>query len=206
MLDLTNHFGIDVKRRLNDWFHGEFATEFAERFPDKGITLVILDPDNTLQACLDWRTPLAHEIFVGVLGDAKASNEPGGTYNNVAGKLTYVLRTNSVVSRSAETDYAMLRPGDFPWEGAGMHEDFLGGVSGLAKEDDWEVYCQCIDKLRELLEAVGKKAKETADELRGTEGAPRGAKYLNGIVLTDEDVWPPEKSETRDEVESAEVV
>ncbi len=205
MLDLTNHFGIDVKRRFNDWFHGEFAAEFAERFPNKGITLVILDPDNLMQACLEWRNPLAHEIFVGVLGDPKASNEPGGTYNNVAGKLTYVLRTISVTSLEAETDYVMLRPGDFPWEGAGMHEEFLGGVSGLAKEDDWAVYCQCIDKLRELLEAVGKKAKETADELRGTEDAPIGAKYLNGIVLADEDVWPPEKAEALDGTGPAEV-
>ncbi len=195
MLNLRNHFGINVERKFLDWFRGEFATEFAERFPGKGITLVILDPDNLFQACLDWRTPLAHEILLGVLGDPKASNEPGGTYNNVVGKLMYVLRTNTYHSLDAETDYVMLRPGDFPWEGAGMYKEFLGGVSGLAKQDDWAVYCQCIDKLRELLEAVGKKAKETADELRGTEGAPIGIKYLNGIVLTDEDVWPTKKAE-----------
>jgi hypothetical protein len=191
MLDLTNHFGIDVKRKFLDWFHGDFAKEFAERFPGKGITLVILDPDNLFQASLDWHTPLAHEILVGVLGDLKASNEPGGTYNNVAGKLTYVLRTGSYESLDAETNYAMLRPGDFPWQGAGLYEEFPGGVSGLDKEDDWTVYCECIDKLRELLDAVGKKAMEVADELRGTEGASVGFKYLNRIVLRDEDVWPP---------------
>lgn len=191
MLDLTNHFGINVQEKFLSWFHGDFAKEFAERFPGKGITLVILDPDNTLLACLDWHTPLAHQIFVGVLGDPKASNEPGGTYNNVAGKLMYVLRTGSYESRAAETDYAMLRPGDFPWEGAGLYQDFLGGVSGLDKEDDWAVYCQCIDKLRELLEAVGKKAKEIADLRRGAQGFPVEVKYLNRIVLADEDVWPP---------------
>ena len=53
MLDLTNHFGINVKEKFLSWFHGDFAKEFAERFPGKGITLVILDPDNTLLACLD---------------------------------------------------------------------------------------------------------------------------------------------------------
>jgi hypothetical protein len=188
MLNLNNHFGIDVQVRFDAWFHGEFAAEFQERWPGKGISLVVLDPDSRVAACLDWDTPLNHAVIVDFLGNEESHEKKGGTLNNVAGKLQYVLRT-SCDSLRAETDYAYLRPGDFPWEGAGERKDFIGGVSGLAKEEDWEVFGRCIDRLIELLGKVGRAAKAKAESLHTSDDPPIGAKYLH-VTLTDDEVWP----------------
>lgn len=200
MLDLTNHFGINVQEKFLSWFHGDFAKEFAERFPGKGITLVILDPDNIVKLLSEWDIPLANAILTTYLGDEGAHTKADGTLQNVVGKLRYCLRTAEVMSLRAEADYAWVRPGDFPWEGAGAHDGFLGGVSGLDKEDDWAVYCQCIDKLLEILEAVGKKALERTEELRSSDNTYIGARYCN-VVLTDAEVWPPVEESQADSVD-----
>lgn len=196
MLDLTNHFGIDVEKKFIDWFHGKFATEFAERFPDKkGISLVILDPDNIVKVRAEWSDPLANAILVSYLGDQEAHTKADGTLQNVAGKLSFCLRGGYTHSRQAEESFLWVRPGDFPWEGAGEYRGFYGGVSGLDKADDWAVYQQCIGKLIEILEAVGKKALERTEQLRKSDDAPVGARYCN-VTLTDDDVWPsPEENE-----------
>jgi hypothetical protein len=207
MLDLTNHFGIDVEKRFLDWFHGEFAKEFAERFPEKkGISLVILDPDNIVKVVTEWGSPLENAILVSYLGDQEAHTKADGTLQNVVGKLRYVLRNGEETSLEAEEDDLWVRPGDFPWEGAGEHKGFYGGVSGLDKADDWAVYTQCIDKLIEILKPIGKKALERTEELRSSEDPPVGARYCN-VTLTDEDVWPsPEENQVDsiDEVEEEE--
>lgn len=188
MLDLSNHFGIDVKSRFDAWFHGEFADEFKERWPKKGITLVLLDMDNLFLLHEHWQDPLTHLLYVDFLGDEESHKKTDGTLENVGGKLQYVLRTgnNSV---EAQTDFAGLRPGDFPWQGAGEHRGFLGGVSGLAKEEDWEVFRRCVNKLIELLEAVGEAASKKSERLRNSDNPEPGVKYLN-VTLTEDEVWP----------------
>lgn len=202
MLDLSNHFGINVAEKFLGWFHGEFATEFAERFPDKGISLVVIDPDNIVKVMLEWDDPLGNAILVSYLGDQEAHTKADGTLQNVVGKLRYVLRTAEETSLPAETDFASVRPGDFPWEGAGGYRGLCGGVSGLDKADDWAVYKQCIDKLTEILEAVGKKALERTEQLRKSDDPPVGARYCN-VTLSDEDVWPSPEENQVDSIDEA---
>ncbi len=185
-MDLTNHFGIDVARQFADWFDGEFAERFAKRFPDKTMTLIVLDPDQLISSCLHWEDPKKHIVLDGYLGSWEGVMKAGGTWENVLGKLRYVLRTmeNSV---EAETDYINLRPGDFPWEGAGEYKGFTGGVSGLAKEEDWEIFCFCVDKLFELITRVGQAAAIKTEQLRKAPDADPRAKYLR-VKLTEEEV------------------
>lgn len=184
-MDLIDVFGINVKDQFLNWFNGDFAKMFGERFPGKSMTLIILDPDDLIDLMTSWRNPLSYEIIEAHLGDEGATTDPDGTRDNVVGKLRFVLRTlsDSVV---AETEPQLVREGDFPWEGAGSYEGYIGGVSGLRKEDDWKIFCMCVDKLNELVGAVNIAAMARAAELREQDDCPAGTKYLQGIDLTEE--------------------
>ncbi len=183
-MELTDVFGLNVKAMFLEWFHGDFATEFAQRFPGKGMTFVLLDPDDTLAAVISWRRPLEYAMIASHLGDAAVARAPDGTLENVGGKLRFCLR-NMEDSVVAETNPRLVRAGDFPWEGAGNHRDlWWGGVSGLLKKEDWELFCQCVDWIDDLVTRITKKAIQKADALRKQEGCPVGTKYLKGITIT----------------------
>ena len=187
MLDINNHFGIDVEDLFNEWFNGEYAAEFAERYPGKSISLVILNPDSPIQLLLDRDIPLKHAIIDTYLGDERLAEAPDGLRDNVEGKLRYVL-TSMGDSVEAEANGFFFRPGMFPWQGAGENANFCGGVSGLAKEEDWAEFCKCSDKLAELLTAVGNVALKKTEELRSSDSPPIGARYGRGVVVSLEDV------------------
>ena len=179
-MELHNVFGVNVYQMFMDWFNGEFTEMFSERFPEKGMTLVILSSDNLVELEQNWRHPQGFELIVAHIGDEAVATAKDGTYDNVKGKLRFVLRTglNSV---AAETQQDRVRAGDFPWEGAGHHMGYIGGVSGLAKKEDSEMLRICIDKLREMLKEVNTVAMTISDNLRKKPDCPSGSKYLNGI-------------------------
>ncbi|HSX14303.1 MAG TPA: hypothetical protein VLE72_00090 [Candidatus Saccharimonadales bacterium] len=183
-MDLTNVFGVNVLAQFVKWFHGPFAVEFTEQFPGKGLTLVILDPDMTCDAMLSWQDPMRYRMFVAHQGSVTVAEALNGTLENVIGKLHFCLRTG-YASVKAETMKYLVREGDFPHEGAGEYRDHFGGASGLAKEDDWKIYCQCVDKLIELLDDAIGRAMERAEVLRHDAAAPAGVKYLHHINLAE---------------------
>jgi len=113
MLDLSSHFGINVEDLFLDWFRGEYAADFAERFPGKSIALVVLDPDSVFKVHFEWKTPLENAILVAHLGDEETCTKPDGLLHNVEGKLRYVLRSGDD-SVAAENDPVFFRRGDFP--------------------------------------------------------------------------------------------
>ncbi len=178
-MDLTNHFGINVEKRFKNWFHGEFADYFEARFPDQTMTLVILDPDRVVSSSLAWDKPEKHMMLALYQGPKRHHAKPGGTLENVYGKLRFALRTidDSIQSELAIED-DRLRPGDFPWEGAGWYYACIGGVSGLSKEEDWEMFCLCVDKLMELLSAAGRAARAKREKQHND---PKG-KYLHVTI------------------------
>jgi hypothetical protein len=183
-MDLKNVHGVNVLKMFMDWFDGEFTDEFVQHFPEKGMTLIVLKSDNLIELQQNWRQPQGFRMIVAHIGDEATATASEGTYDNVLHKLHYVLRTGED-SVMAETRPDFVRPGDFPWEGAGMYEGYVGGVSGLAKEEDWEMYCKCIDKLIELLIKVISKAMERSNELRKQPDCPTGAKYMYHIDVSD---------------------
>lgn len=184
IMDLKNVHGVNVLRMFMDWFEGEFTDEFVQRFPDKGMTLVVLKSDEFVELQQNWRHPQGFQMIVAHIGDEAIATAENGTYDNVLHKLHFVLRTGED-SATAEIRQDLVRPGDFPWEGAGEYEGYVGGVSGLAKEEDWEMYCKCIDKLIELLTKVISKAMERSDKLRKQPDCPTGAKYMYHIDVSD---------------------
>ena len=54
-----------------------------------------------------------------------------------------------------------------------------------AKEEDWEMYCKCVDKLIELLKKVISRAMERSNQLRKLPDCPHGAKYMYAIDVSD---------------------
>jgi hypothetical protein len=184
-MNLSNVFGVNVHGMFMDWFNGEFTEMFEGRFPGKGMTLVILDTDDIIELERHWRDPMGRAMIVAHIGDKETAVTNNGTMQNVEGKLRFVLRTgrNSV---DAETQQDLVSPGDFPWEGAGHYRNNIGGVSGLAKEEDWEMLCICVDKLIDLLKQVNTAAMAMSDKLRRKTDCPAGAKYLNGINVSGE--------------------
>lgn len=181
---IDNVFGIDVGRQFHEWFNGEFAERFAQRHPGEGITLVILDPDKVLASMLAWRDPLVNMMIVAHIGDDEAAFGSGGTQQNVAGKLQFVLR-NQLDSSEARKQPELVRPGDFPYQGAGFWGSVIGGVSGLSQEDDWATFQICAEKLTELLRAANTAAMDQAEKLGAQDDCPIDTKYLRGIVLAD---------------------
>jgi hypothetical protein len=181
-MNIENVFGINVHSQFMEWFDGEYAEQFAQRYPDKGISLIILDPDMSLASMYGWRDPLVNAIIAAHIGDDDAAHGSGGTQDNVAGKLQFVLRTG-YDSEFARIRPHLLREGDFPYQGAGSYEDFFGGVSGLAQEDDWAEFQVCVDKLIVLLSAAGNAAVAEAARLRELPDTPVDVKYLRGINL-----------------------
>ncbi len=182
-MDLKNVHGVNVHRMFMDWFEGFFTEEFESRFPNKGMTLVVLNPDNLIELQQNWLNPQDFEMIVAHIGDEDVATATNGTYENVKCKLHFVLRTG-MDSVMAETRQDFVRPGDFPWEGAGKYKGYIGGVSGLAKEDDWEMYCMCIDKLIELLTEVISKAIERSNLLRKHPQLHPRSKYMFGIDVS----------------------
>lgn len=181
-----NVHGVNVLRMFMDWFEGEFTDEFIASFPKAGgMTLVVLNTESIVDQAQTWRHPQGFEMIVAHIGDAAVATAKEGTYDNVKGKLRFVLRTGED-SVMAESRQDMVQVGDFPYEGAGFYEGYTGGVSGLAKEDDWKMYCKCIDKLIELLIKVISKAIERSKELREQPDCPPGAKYMYAIDVHSE--------------------
>lgn len=181
---LKNVHGVNVLKMFMDWFNGDFTDEFVRRFPGKGMTLVVLKTDELIEMQQNWRYPQGFEMIVAHIGDEAIATATNGNYENVLHKLHFVLRTGED-SVLAEDRPDLVRPGDFPWEGAGMYEGYVGGVSGLAKVDDWEMYRKCIDKLIELLSDVIGAAMERSNELRQQPDCPSGAKYMYAIDVSD---------------------
>ena len=97
----------------------------------------------------DWREALNTVLLE--YGTPKIDGSEGGTRENVERKLRFSLRTGL---NSSEAKYHRHRilPGDFPYEGAGCHRGFWGGVSGLQEEQDWWIFRRCVDMLVELRE------------------------------------------------------
>ncbi len=194
-MDLTNVFGANVEQEFFRWFNGEYAQELTERYPDmKGLTLVIIDPSKTLEACLNWHDPLEYMILIAHFGDEEASLGDGGTRENVERKLRFVLRTGEDSVYAEETSIHLVLPGDFPWQGAGVRKDFVGGVSGLAKEEDWRVFTECADKLTELLTKVNAAARAKWLELREGGDDSVETKYLTGDAIDLSDFFSTEES------------
>lgn len=189
-MDLKDIFGVNVEEQFLAWFHGEFTEKFHKRFPEaEGLTLLILNPETWIDSVQYHYSPADEILVEAVIGDQDKASADGGTNQNVLGKLRFVLRTTQD-SRLAEDELVyLLQPGDFPYEGAGEHRHFFGGVSGLAKEDDWRVFCECVDKLIELLMPVCQAARERAEQMRKDESLAQNvrneAKYLRGIDVSD---------------------
>lgn len=187
-MDLTDVFGINVFEQHSKWFYGQFAADFKARFSnDKGMTLVLLDPDEKCSAYLNWRNSLKHQILAIYLGDELAAMGTDGTYENVGGKLQYCLREDED-SVKAETHPERVRVGDFPWEGAGVHRGWWGGVSGLKKEEDWEMFKLNVDWIVDLIGRITAVAMKKADKLRKQDDCPPGTRYLIGITVTLEEL------------------
>lgn len=186
-MDLSNVFGVNVEDEFLRWFRGAYTEGFAKRYPGKGMTFVVLDPDKGLSLFDSWETPLQYAMFTLHMGDEAVATAPDGTLENVEGKLRFVLRTLGRDSVEAEDALShMVRPGDFAWEGAGEDDGFIAGVSGLAKQQDTLERRHCIAMLKAILAAVDKLAITKADKLRREPGCPLGTKYLNGINVAEE--------------------
>jgi hypothetical protein len=189
-MELANYFGIDVSARFDGWFRTDFADMIKARFGmDKIMSLIILDPDDACDALVNWREPLRNAMITADIGSADRVTSPTGTRNNVCGKLRYVLRTgrNSV---EAETSHGSRREGDFPWEGAGIYYPagsgltYIGGVSGLAKEEDWEMFVHCVEQLHGMIVMVDAAAKHKYDSLRAADDLPDEWKYMDGLTIS----------------------
>ncbi len=152
---------------------------FYERFAGKSMSLIILDNDymHGGENCWDWKDPLDSALIVCHVGEQMYKQEADGTRDNVVHKLRFVLRTslNSVI---AESRPDLVRVGDFPWGGAGTYRNWTGGVSGLTKEQDWEMFCLCTEKLIRLLGAVNSKAMAQAKQALRQPLSAVGTKYL----------------------------
>jgi hypothetical protein len=193
-MDLQDFFGVNVLKRFETYLDSEeFKKWLEDEFPPTDpehvspISAVILD--NDFRRFWDWRTPLKHVLWQYVLsGDTAAALAPDGTIQNVGGKLRFVLRENKN-SVEAQTHLYLVQPGDFPFQGAGTHRGFTGGVSGRKQEEDWAIFCHLVDHLISLLDQVVTQASETCQALRRLPGCPPGLKYMNVIALR-EDVDP----------------
>lgn len=192
-MDPMFFFGFPIREVFDDWFDKVFTPSFHKRFgDDKGMTLVLLDPDQTLSAILNWDDPLRHRMIVKYIRETDAI-QPGGTLYNVAGKLRFSLRTacNSVMAESAN---GLRRPLDFPWEGAGFvvigddRPEFIGGVSGLAKEDDWAVLVECATMLADLMIIVDAVAYWKYQKVTQIKPVPVDLKYMENLHVTQSDV------------------
>jgi hypothetical protein len=151
------YFGVDIQAQLAEWWFAEKLPELRQRFgADKDLYFAQLDPATA--ELYDTVEPLEETLYelVSRQGEIEPGTDdyelfygPTGLRANVVGKMRFVLRTklNSAV---AEFRPDLLESGDFPFEGAGAHLGYWGGVSGLKKEDDWTVFCEIVEKVREL--------------------------------------------------------
>lgn len=189
------YFDVDVMEEFRRWWHTEGAAEYEAKYGNTAMAFVVLNPASTSYYIVE--RPLdesLYELLVAPRGtgadefDALFSG-PTGLLNNVAGKLRFVIRTgqNSV---QAETQEWLLEPGDFPFEGAGIYRGFTGGVSGLANQDNWKVFCWLIDKFVEIRRAAARAAIERMKNRDKTNDDPL-IKYLGDIPQHDD--WPEER-------------
>lgn len=149
-----------VIKAFTDWFINEGVPEFKAKYGDADFSLVILDPCEEH----NWREPLAKVPLALLCTDYRLATQKGGTLENVDRKMRFCLR-NKLNSVEAQHRRGLVIAGDFPWEGAGWYEGFLGGVSGQDKgSDDWQIFCRCIDKLIELNTAFIEPRIEASDE------------------------------------------
>lgn len=185
-LDLENFFGIDAKAQFELYLDSDEFVEWLEancpatdpEYPDP-VSFALLNPD--WRDFYDWRNPFGGNnlLFSYVAsGDVVAGMEPDGTMENVEHKLRFVLRTglNSV---EAQTRLDLVRPGDFPHEGAGTYRGYTGGVSGRKAPQDWIIFCHLVDKLIEILQQIGAQANARCDIERKVPDCKVGTKYLN---------------------------
>lgn len=196
-MNLTDVFGVNVEERYRRWFRDVYVPEFRKRYPDKDITAIILNNEDAVELLNYWSEPLNDMLIMLHTGDEEAAEAPGGTKDNVEGKLRFVLRVGQDSVEAEDALVHLVLPGDFPYEGAGIHEGFIGGVSGLKKEDDWKEYERLVDKLIEMLREVCSAAVAKANELRAQEDAPAGVKYLKDIDVSDQ--FPEPSTEAEDE-------
>lgn len=168
-------FGVDVGAQLRTWFRDVYLPDLHKKFGESSeIVVCILDP--TLPH--DWRNPLTNLAYR-LVGSSDPEHADGaeGLCANIAGKLAFYLRTG-LASRLAESRPDLVEPGDFPHEGAARYRNYHGGASGLpCGADDWEVYCDCVDKLIEL------RAAAAATAIQESRDRVPGRKYLGGSPL-----------------------
>lgn len=158
-------FGVDIDAELLDWWYEEYLPELRRRHGDDiNVATVVLDP--MMYDLLDWERSLAQELYRLVSGDRDSEVFAGevGLVANIGGKLAFVLRTG-LDSLEAEKRPDLVEPGDFPWEGAGTYRGYKGGTSGLAKESDWRVFMDVVDKTIELRAAAAQTPLASWDRL-----------------------------------------
>lgn len=197
-LQFHNVYGINVAQMWHDWFNDDegkkgFTKWYMSRYGDLGnTTTVTFVPEDRMSEARDPRQWLGSRYdfiqftrFIG--GPETAAREPNGTFYNVLGKMQFSVRTG-LDSVFAETHKHLVRPGDFPWEGAVFMESGLWVVSGLEKDEDALVGRRCATKLEALLGEVIGKAMEIAQQMRedGLLDHPenQGIKYLNSPQFT----------------------
>lgn len=187
MPDLEDYFGVDVEAEFNRYLDSpEFISWLDTNYPGDNPSISFALLNNDYRSEWDWRNPLgnrAHVLLRAVIwGDVEAGMAPDGTMQNVGGKLRFVLR-EGMDSVEAETNLHLVQAGDFPWQGAGTHRGFTGGVSGRTKREDWMIFCHLVDYLIDLMNQVAERAHATCEILRNLEGCPVGVKYMNVIAL-----------------------
>lgn len=189
-MDLANVHGINVLELFTTWFHGSYAEKFFKKYgADAHMSLVILDNDGQARLSANWNTPLKYAIITLSLGDPKLAEGAVGTIKNVEGKLKFFCRTG-LDSVEAETRPYLVRPGDFPYEGAGEHQYTFGGVSGLKKEEDWAEFQACVEQLNHLIGLVVKVAVAKAKRMRDAGPVGANVKYLRNVTVTMDELLP----------------
>ena len=183
-----DRWGTDIEAQLLVWFLTVFLPMFHKRFDKQArdatgrpaeIAVVILDSGEPH----DWRSPLDNIAHL-----LRSSHEasmfdrffgPVGIFANICGKLAFTLR-EKLDSVFAEKRPDLLRPGDFPHQGAGTYRHYRGGASGLPNgADDWWCFKQVVDELIRL------KREATRQALKDSKERKPGLKYLGANWFAD---------------------
>lgn len=164
-LESPRYFGVDVGRIMQEFFDGVFVPLTVAANGDKPFVVMVLDDRKGND---DSRRSISCDY-----GDTRMIIGPEGLYANVKHKLNFVLRTG-MNSSEARSYPHLVEPGDFPYGGAGRAYGFVGGCSGFSEEQDWKVFLNFANKLREVRSAAACAAIKACEE-----GVP-GMKYLMG--------------------------
>lgn len=164
------YFGMNIDYGLGRWVRNVLGPSVVNKYgKDTAFVAVILPTSARVGGDVD---ELMEQAIVISYGHVKEG--PQGLQENVLHKLQWCLRTGM---NSAEANYhpELLEEGDYPYEGAGCHRGFWGGVSGLHEESDWWVFKQIVDQLigmrlsaSSMPRRVGLPTPRPAPEIRST--------------------------------------